>query len=243
VIAAGCRPAEPLCSGGGARYDPHQMSEIVGHGPLDAVGLDGSGSSVGVAPSASPAGPPPVPQFQIVPRVGLALAAVVLVGLVVVVAVNRLWPLVFVHVVFGAGWTIVDLFMGLLLGPILGRMSIPARIELTTRLMPKMVVLMPVLVTSTLVGGWQLATKLHTNLSSYPQHAWVVASMIVVGVMSVIALGLLEPANIAVLVELRKPRPRPAVIEQLMKRFIYCSGILGVMQVATFVIMTKLASS
>ena len=35
-------------------------------------------------------------------------------------------------------------------------------------------------------------------------------AMIVVGVMAVIALGLLEPANIAVLIELKKPRPNPA---------------------------------
>jgi hypothetical protein len=82
-----------------------------------------------------------------------------------------------------------------------------------------------------------------TVLTSYPEHGWVVASFIVVGVMSVIALGLLEPANIAVLVELKKPRPNPDVIERLMKRFVYSAGILGVMQIATLVIMTKLASS
>jgi hypothetical protein len=73
-------------------------------------------------------------------------------------------------------------------------------------------------------------------------HGWIVASFIVVGVMAIIALGLLEPANIAVLFELKKPRPNPAVIERLMKRFIYSAGILGVMQVATLVIMTKIAS-
>ena len=67
--------------------------------------------------------------------------------------------------------------------------------------------------------------------------------MIVVGVMAVIALGLLEPANIAVLIELKKPRPNPMVIEKLMKRFIYAAGVLGVMQVATLVIMTKLGST
>jgi hypothetical protein len=70
----------------------------------------------------------------------------------------------------------------------------------------------------------------------------VVASYIVVGVMAVIALGLLEPANIAVLIELKKPRPNPQVIERLMKRFMYSAGILGAMQIATLVIMTKLAS-
>jgi hypothetical protein len=76
----------------------------------------------------------------------------------------------------------------------------------------------------------------------HPLHGWVVASMIIVGVMSVIALGLLEPANIAVLIELKKPRPNPEVIEHLMKRFVYSAGVLGVMQIATLVIMTKLGA-
>jgi hypothetical protein len=167
--------------------------------------------------------------------------AIVLV--IVAIAVNKLWPLMFFHVAGGAAWTIIDLFLGLILGPIMGMMSPQARVEFTTRLMPKMVVLMPTVVTMTLAAGWQLATRLGTNLTSFPQHGWVVASFIVVGVMSILALGLLEPANIAVLFELKKPRPRPAVIEHLMKRFMYCAGILGLMQIATLVIMTKLGSS
>ncbi len=182
------------------------------------------------------------PDFDIVPRVGLAISAVAIVLLIVAIAVNTLWPLEFIHVAAGAAWTIIDLFLGLILGPIMGTMSIPARIEFTTKLMPKMVVIMPTVVTLTLAAGWQLATKLGTNLSFYPHHGWVVASMIVVGVMAVIALGLLEPANIAVLVELKKRRPNPAVIEKLMKRFMYSAGVLGLMQLATLVIMTKLGS-
>ncbi|MGH2913448.1 MAG: hypothetical protein ACRDMX_00500 [Solirubrobacteraceae bacterium] len=186
---------------------------------------------------------PPRPEFEIVPRVGLPIVAVVMAALIVAIAANTLWPLEFFHVAGGAGWTIVDLFLGLVLGPIIGHMSIPARVELTTRLMPKMVLLMPTLVTATLASGWQLSTKLGTNLTSYPEHGWLVASFIVVGVMAVLALGLLEPANIAVLFELKRPRPRVEVIERLMKRFLYCAGVLGVMQLATLVIMTKLASS
>ncbi len=183
------------------------------------------------------------PDFEIVPRRGLVLVAVVAVALIVAIATNKLWPLTFFHVAGGAAWTIIDLFLGLVLGPIIGRMSIPARVEFTTRLMPKMVLIMPTVVTATLAAGWQLGLKTGNVFSSSPNHGWVVASYIVVGVMSVLALGLLEPANIAVLVELKKPRPNPAVIERLMKRFIYCAGILGLMQVATLVIMTKLASS
>jgi hypothetical protein len=60
--------------------------------------------------------------------------------------------------------------------------------------------------------------------------------------MAVIALGILEPANIAVLFEMRKPRPDGEVIAKLMKRFIYTAGITGLMQVATLVIMTRVAS-
>jgi hypothetical protein len=192
----------------------------------------------------APAHPPlQIPHFNIVPRVGLAISAVLIALVIAAIAVNKLWPLMFFHVAGGAAWTIIDLFLGLILGPIMGMLSPPARVEFTTRLMPKMVVIMPTVVTMTLAAGWQLATKTGTNLSSYPQHGWVVASFIVVGVMSILALGLLEPANIAVLVELKKPRPRPQVIEHLMKRFIYCAGILGVMQIATLVIMTKLGSS
>jgi hypothetical protein len=180
--------------------------------------------------------------FEIVPLKGLPIVAVIMGLLIAAIAANKLWPLEFFHVAGGAAWTIIDLFLGLVLGPIMGKMSIPARIEFTTKLMPKMVLIMPTVVTATLAAGWQLATYLGTNISSNPLHGWVVASMIVVGVMAILALGLLEPANIAVLFELKKPRPDPAVIERLMKRFIYSAGILGVMQVATLVIMTKLAS-
>ena len=192
-------------------------------------------------PVAAPAAPPR-PQFEIVPRKGLPFVGAALVLVIVAIAVNNTWLLMFVHVAGGAAWTIIDLFLGLVLGPIMGRMSIPARVEFTTKLMPKVLLIMPTVVMMTLAGGWQLGTKLGTVLTGSPLHGWVVASFIVVGVMSVLALGLLEPANIAVLIELKKPRPKPQVIEHLMKRFIYCAGILGIMQVATLVIMTKLGA-
>jgi hypothetical protein len=197
-----------------------------------------------LSPDVGPPAAPPRPlDFEIVPRKGLAIVAVIMVLLIAAIADNKLWPLEFFHVAGGAAWTIIDLFLGLVLGPIIGRMSIPARVEFTTKLMPKMVLIMPTVVTATLASGWQLSTYLGTNLTSYPQHGWIVASFIVVGVMAILALGLLEPANIAVLFELKKPRPNGEVIERLMKRFIYCAGVLGVMQLATLVIMTKLASS
>jgi hypothetical protein len=182
-----------------------------------------------------------IPDFEIVPRRGLPIVGVVLVGLVAAIAADRVWALEFFHVAFGALWTAFDLFLGFVLGPILGRLSAPARIEMTTRLMPKMLLIMPTVVLCTLAAGWQLGTHLGTVDSGFHQHDLIVASYVVVGIMSIIALSILEPANVAVLFELKKPRPNPAVIQHLMKRFIYTAGITGAMQVATLVIMTKIA--
>jgi hypothetical protein len=185
---------------------------------------------------------PSRPRVKIVPLAGLPIVAVVLVGLIVAIATNSLWALDFFHVVGGGLWTAIDLFLGLVLGPIMGTMSIPSRIELSSRLMPKLLLLMPTLVTMTLGSGFQLARKLGYLQSAYPDHPWLVASFIVVGVMAVIALGLLEPANVAVLFELRREQPNPARIARLMRVFIYTAGITGLMQIATLIIMTKIAT-
>ena len=193
------------------------------------------------APAVAP-DTPARPAFQIVPLRGLPIVGAVLVALVVAIASNRLWPLEFFHVAAGGLWTAFDLFLGFVLGPIIGRMAVPARIDLTTKLMPKLLLIMPTIVTCTLASGWQLGRLLGTIDSGYANHSWIVASYIVVGVMAVIALAVLEPANVAVLFELKKPRPDPVVIGRLMKRFIYTAGITGAMQVATLVIMTKVAT-
>ncbi|HSN02224.1 MAG TPA: hypothetical protein VLS91_01950, partial [Acidimicrobiales bacterium] len=146
------------------------------------------------------------------------------------------------HVVGGALWTSIDLFVGLVVGPIIGRLSIPARIEFVSRFMPKMVIIMPTVVAMNLGSGFQVAHVLGNLSANSPNHAWLIASFIVVGVMVVVALGVLEPANIAVLFEMNKAVPSGERIEHLMKRFVYSAGILGLMQVATLIIMTRVAS-
>jgi hypothetical protein len=185
---------------------------------------------------------PPRAQVQVVPLKGLPIVAAVVVFVIVSIAGNWQWALDFCHVAGGALWTAIDLFVGLIIGPILGRLPIQARAEFTARFMPKMVLLMPTLVLMTLAAGFQLALEEGNLAPSNPNHAWLIASYCVVGVMAVIALGVLEPANITVLVEMRKQRPDGEVIALLMRRFVYTAGITGLMQVATLIIMTRVAS-
>jgi len=185
---------------------------------------------------------PPRAQIQVVPLRGLPVVAAVVVFVIASIAGNWLWALTFCHVAGGALWTAIDLFVGLIIGPILGRLPEAARREFAARFMPKMVLLMPTLVLMTLAAGFQLALRDGNLAPSSPNHAWLIVSYCVVGLMAVIALGVLEPANITVLVEMRKTAPDGAVIALLMRRFVYTSGIIGVMQVATLIIMTRVAS-
>jgi hypothetical protein len=185
---------------------------------------------------------PARPNVQIVPVRALPLVAVALGLLVVAIVGNWLWALDFFHIVGGGLWTGVDLFVGFVIGPIMGGLSIQARMEFSARFMPKMLLLMPTLVTMTLASGWQLARHVGNLAVAYPQHWWLVASYAVVGVMAVVAIGILEPANLAVLFEMRKPHPNGQRIVRLMRRFVYTAGVTGLMQVATLIIMTRIAT-
>lgn len=186
-------------------------------------------------------GPPPM-DIEIVPRKGLPFVALAVVFVIYAIASNSHWALMFAHVAGGGMWTAVDLYVGLILGPILGRLSLPARAEFSARFMPKMVLLMPTVVMMTLASGFQIAMDFGNLFPTSVNRTWLVVSMVVVGVMAVVALGLLEPANIGVLFEMRKPRPDGEVIDLLMKRFVYTAGITGVMQIATLIIMTRVAT-
>lgn len=212
--------------------------------PREEGGLTDIGQApAGIAEASLEAGPlgaPPRP--QVVPLWGLPVVAVV-VGLVIAaIAGNWLWALMFCHVAGGALWTAIDLFVGLVVGPILGRLPVAARAHFSARFMPMMVLIMPTLVLMTLAAGFQVALQLGNLAPASPNHPWLIASYCVVGVMAVIALGVLEPANITVLFEMRKPRPDPSVIDKLMKRFIYTAMVTGLMQVATLIIMTRVAT-
>jgi hypothetical protein len=181
--------------------------------------------------------PPSIIPLKALPAVGVVFAL-----LVAALVTGSIWALDFFHVVGGAIWTVLDLFIGFIIGPILGRLPVQARMEFSTRFMPKMMIIMPTVVIATLAAGFQLALKLGNLSVAYPQHWWITASAMVVAVMALVAIGVLEPANLAVLIEMRRPQPRGHVIEKLMKRFIYSAGITGAMQIATLILMTRIAT-
>ena len=152
-----------------------------------------------------------------------------LVGLVAAIESNSLWGLTF-FTWSGEVCGQASTFRRVFLGPY-RRHSIPARIEFSTRFMPKMLLLMPTLVTMTLASGFQLAATSATSRRAPRTTTGSSPSYIVVGIMAIVAIGILEPANLTVLFELKKPQPNGLLIANQMRRFVYTAGITGAMQV------------
>ena len=59
----------------------------------------------------------------------------------------------------GVLWTGIDLFMAMVLGPVLGGLSVEERASVFERFTPKMTFLMPTLATVTIFGGITLAPR------------------------------------------------------------------------------------
>ena len=66
-------------------------------------------------------------------------------ALIYAVNSESLHPLNYVHVMARSLWTGIDIYLGIVLGPILGRLDPGQRVEVFRRLMPRMTFLMPVL--------------------------------------------------------------------------------------------------
>ena len=167
------------------------------------------------------------------------LAAAVLAAAIVV---GDLWLLNFLHVIAGALWTGIDLFMGFVLGPILRAAPFEARRAIITRLTPKTLFIMPTLSITTGTSGWFLARQLGFLDLAYPQFWWVAAALAIVTILTVQGLGYLLPTNLRVYWELRKANPDGAKIGALMSRYFYVVAFQGAMQVAIIVVMARFAT-
>jgi len=68
--------------------------------------------------------------------------------------------LTYVHVMAGVLWTGIDLFMAMVLGPVLGGLDVEKRAAVFQRFTPKMAFLMPTLAFTTIFGGMVLAAQM-----------------------------------------------------------------------------------
>ena len=168
--------------------------------------------------------------------------ALALVFMIAAIASHHLWFLNFLHVFSGLLWTGIDLFMGFVLGPILRVVELPARKAVLLRLTPRTLFLMPTLAIITGTTGWYLAEDMGFTAMSWPPYAWVVASLVLVFLMTVQGIGYLLPTNFRVCLELQKDNPDNARIASLTNRYFFAVALQGVMQIVTIIIMARFAT-
>ncbi len=165
-----------------------------------------------------------------------------LIVMVAAISSERLWFLNFVHVFTGLLWTGTDLFMGFMLGPILRRLDLAARRAVMGRLMPRTLFYMPTLAAVTTTSGWYLAKQMGFLNLPYPYYWWLVASYIIVAILTIQGFGILLPINLRVYFELQKERPDQEKIQRWMRTYIRVVASQGVMQVGIVIVMSRFAT-
>ena len=142
----------------------------------------------------------------------------------------------YVHIMTGVLWTGIDLFMGAIIGPVLGGMEPKDRANVFKRLIPRMTFLMPVLATVATISGIQLAQSMGWSLTD----PWVLAALIITGILAIQGFGLLLPNEIRIFRQLLSSAPDTDRISRLGMINAKLGGLQGVFQIAIIVIMVNI---
>ncbi|HEU4660768.1 MAG TPA: hypothetical protein VFS63_08915 [Pseudolabrys sp.] len=153
-----------------------------------------------------------------------------------------LWLLDFVHVMTGALWTGIDLFMGFVIGPVLRFVSLDTRRAMIAGIIPRTLILMPTLSIITSTAGWFLAGRMGYLDLAFPEFWWVIAALAIVTVLTVQGLGYLLPTNLKLYFEISKPTPDAQKLGRWMRTYVRVVAVQGTMQIAIIVVMARFAT-
>ncbi len=163
------------------------------------------------------------------------LAAAILLG--------NIFFLNFIHVMCGVMWTGIDVFVGFVLGPVLRQVDLPARRALSTRLLPRMLFLMPSLAIITGTAGYFLAKTLGFFDLPYPDKLWVDAALVIIAILTVQGLCVLLPINLLTCLELQKAQPDLDKLGRRMRIYVRQTALQAWLQIAIIVVMARFATS
>ena len=172
----------------------------------------------------------------------IAAAAAALAAMTAAILGPSLWFLDFVHVMAGALWTGIDLFMGFVIGPVLRRVTLDTRRAMIAGIIPRTLILMPTLSAITSTSGWFLAVRMGFLDVAYPQFWWVIAALLIVSVLTVQGLGILLPMNLKLYFEIMKSAPDPDKLKRWMRTYVRVVALQGTMQVLIIVVMARFAT-
>jgi hypothetical protein len=174
---------------------------------------------------------------QLLTPSGYATLTIPILGLIGAIASRNVVVLDYVHVICGATWTGIDLFMGLVMSRVLKGLAPDARAEVVKRLVPVMLFLMPALASVAITAGIYLAQW--EGLLNF-QSPWIIAAIVIVLILSIQGFGIIMPAEIRIFLELMRSNPNRDLVIRLGLRNVKISGSQAIFQIAIIFIMAKL---
>jgi hypothetical protein len=185
----------------------------------------------------------PTPSGQQRPLVRQLTWWVLILPALMVAALIRhdLYWLDYAHVMAGALWTGTDIFMGFFLGPLLRRLTPEQRKAVIAWMTPRTLLYLPVLAATTGTAGWFLAGWLGMLVPGNPQRPWVLAALVMIGILTLQGFGLLLPNSLRTYRELHRPTPDLDRIFRLNRFNNVLAGVQGAVQVLIILVMAHLA--
>jgi hypothetical protein len=158
-------------------------------------------------------------------------------ALVTALMLGSLAGLGFVHVMTGLLWTGADLFMGVVIGPVMKKTAPEQKAEFFKALIPKMTFIMPMLAGVSIVSGIILASRLGMLTLEHPLmiYTWVITAGLVV-----LGFGFLLPNEIRIFKQLVSDTPDKNRVARLGMQNAKLSGAQGAMQVAIILVMANI---
>jgi hypothetical protein len=145
-------------------------------------------------------------------------------------------PINYVHVMAGSLWTGIDLYLGFVLGPVLGSLDPGERVAVFKRLMPRMTFLMPVLAGVTFTSALDLTDRMGLPLDS----PWIIAALVVTGILGIQGFAVLLPNEIRIFKQLLSDKPDTDKIARLGMQNAKLGGVQGIFQLAIIFIMASI---
>lgn len=166
-------------------------------------------------------------------------------ALVIALVTHNVPLLFYTHVMSAILWTGFDVFLGIVLGPILTRLPLDARRPLLTQLFPRVFWILPISALTTATAGYFLARALG-DWSASGMTGWVWAAVVLAGILTVEGFGLLLPTNYRLYRMLRSPIPpspaRQRVLQKRLQLYQISVRIQAFLQFAIIGVMAMIAT-
>ena len=177
-------------------------------------------------------------QEKILGPSSLVTLFVPIIALVIALASGSFLLLDYVHVLSGATWTGIDLFMGVVMSRVLRSLAPPSRAQVIKKLVPIMMFLMPALASVAITAGIFVAKRDGLDFFSAP----LIAAGILVIILTIQGFGFLLPTEVRIYLELRKQNPNLDKIIRLGMRNVYLSGSQAIFQIILIFVMAYLVT-